>query len=603
MAPPIPPAASKEIEAVKSLVAKHFPVYDVRVTYDVVEFFVRVDMTTLDETFERMREEMGHQGYIPMISYDKGEHIVIVAKKPTTKYRSTYVNLALLIVTFLTMLLAGANDWAGYAGLDGSSLFSPDVLLMGMLTFTLPLMAILAVHELAHFFAARRRGIAASLPFFIPSFPPLGTFGAFISLRDPMPNKKTLLEVGIAGPLAGLAVAIPLAILGLYMTNLEAKPVPINIGSEGVMGVSFPMIYTWLEQILPIEGDYLLHPTAFAAWVGFLVTALNLLPAGQLDGGHVARALLGARAKYLSWVTAAALVGIGLIYFGWLLFAFLILALGARHPPPLNDLTPLDTKRKAVGIFAFVILVIAFVPVPISPINADFSFELEAEGDTNLTIQQGGYATMSVTVSNTGNAYNGINLYADAYPAGWNISFKPAGSEPSAYDDSLSILLNASETFTYDVRIVASPAAELSQNYNVSLAGVSLNNTGKMHLYLNLTVTGSVFTYSVLTPFADTSTDSWAQSTVLVENAGPADATIAIVPNALQPQFMDVVIVVGEVNSTEPVDLLVPAGGSATFTVEVFVSQYASTGEYVISVEIYLDGVFQKSMNLALNVV
>lgn len=602
MAPPIPPAASKEIEMVKSLVAKHFPVYDVRVTYDVVEFFVRVDMTTLDENFERMREEMGQQGYIPMISYEKGEHVVIVAKKPTAKYRSTYVNLALLIVTFLTMLLAGAYDWAGYAGLDGNSVFSPDVLLMGMLTFTLPLMAILAVHELAHFFAARRRRIAASLPFFIPSFPPLGTFGAFISLRDPMPNKKTLLEVGIAGPLAGLIVAIPLGILGLYMTNLEANPVPINIGSEGGMGVSFPMIYLWLEQLLPIEGDYLLHPTAFAAWVGFLVTALNLLPAGQLDGGHIARALLGARAKYLSWVTAAALVGIGLIYFGWLLFAFLILVLGARHPPPLNDLTPLDTKRKVLGIFAFVVLVIAFVPIPMTPINADYSFELQPQEDTNLTIQQGGYETISVIAENVGNAYNGINLYADVYPVGWNVSFKPAGSEPLAYDDSLSILLNASETFAYDVRIVASPAAELDQSYNVSLAGVSLNNSGKVHLYLNLTVTGSVFSYTPAS-FGDTPTDSWAQSVVMVENSGPVDATISIMPSALQPQFMDVVIVVGAVNSTEPVDLLVPAGGSAYFTVEVFVSQYASTGEYVISVEIYLDAVFQKSLDLPLNVV
>jgi uncharacterized membrane protein len=333
------------------------------------------------------------------------------------------------------------------------------------------------------------------------------------------------------------------------------------------------------------------------------VTALNLLPAGQLDGGHIARALLGAKAKYLSWVTAAALVGIGLIYLGWLLFAFLILALGARHPPPLNDLTPLDTKRKALGIFAFVVLVIAFVPIPMTPINADYSFELQSQGDTNLTIEQGGYETMSVIVENVGNAYNGINLYADAYPVGWNISFKPAGTEPFAYDDSLSILLNASETFTYDVRIVASPAAELDQLYNVSLAGVSLNNSGKMHLYLNLTVTGSVFNYSVLTSFGDAPTDSWAQCVVLVENSGPADAIISIVPSAIQPQFMDVVIVVGAVNSTELVDLLVPAGGSAIFTVEVFVSQYASTGEYVISVEMYLDGVFQKSMDLALNVV
>lgn len=603
MASPIPPAASKEIEAVKSLVAKHFPVYDVRVTYDVVEFFVRVDMTTLDENFERMREEMGQQGYIPMISYEKGEHVVIVAKKPQAKYKSNYVNLALLIVTFLTMLVAGASNWLGYAGLDGESMFSPDILLMGMLTFTLPLMAILAIHELGHFYAARRRKIAASLPFFIPSFPPLGTFGAFISLRDPIPNKKTLLEVGIAGPLAGLLVALPLSVLGLYLTNLEAMPVPANVGSEGVMGVSFPMIYTWLELFVPVEGDYLLHPTAFAAWVGFLVTALNLLPAGQLDGGHVARALLGSRAKYLSWVTAAALIGLGMFYYGWLLFAFLVLILGAKHPPPLNDLTPLDTKRKILGAFAFVVLIVAFVPIPMTPILADYSFELQPDEDTNITIQQGGFETLSVTVDNIGNAYNAINLYADAYPAGWNVSFKPAGSDPSAYAGGLSVLLNASEVYDYDVRIVASPSAELGQHYNVSLAGVSLNSTDKAHLYLNLTVTGSVFTYTIQSQFSDTSADSWVQSTVLVENGGPVDANITILADALQPQFMDVVVVVGEVNSSGPVDLVVPAGGSATFEVDVFVSEYAAIGEYVISVDVYFDGVFQKTIDLALNVV
>jgi len=129
------------------------------------------------------------------------------------------------------------------------------------------------------------------------------------------------------------------------------------------------MLYIWIQQLVPIEGDYLLHPTAFAAWVGFLVTALNLLPVGQLDGGHVARALLGAKTKYLSWVTAAILVALGFFYTGWLLFAFLILLLGARHPPPLNDITPLDTRRKVVGVLAFAILIVAFVPIPMTVVN------------------------------------------------------------------------------------------------------------------------------------------------------------------------------------------------------------------------------------------
>jgi hypothetical protein len=132
---------------------------------------------------------------------------------------------------------------------------------------------------------------------------------------------------------------------------------------------------------------------------------------------------------------------------------------------------------------------------------------------------------------------------------------------------------------------------------------VSLNDSTRAFLSLNLTVTGSVFTYTVLSPFSDTTTDSWAQSTVQVTSAGTEDATISIVPSAVQPQFMDVVVVAGAVNSTGTVDLLVPAGGSASFDVEVFVSQYASTGSYVITVEVYLDGVFQRSVDLTLNVV
>src|SRR5512136_936366 len=122
-------------------------------------------------------------------------------------------------------------------------------------------MAILGVHELGHYIAARKRGVAASLPFFIPSIPPLGTFGAFISLREPIPNKKTLLEIGVAGPLAGLALAIPLGILGLMLTNDGAKLAPENIPSGGALGLIFPLIYQGLEQLFPLKGDFILHPT------------------------------------------------------------------------------------------------------------------------------------------------------------------------------------------------------------------------------------------------------------------------------------------------------------------------------------------------------
>jgi Zn-dependent protease len=586
MAPPIPPEASKEIEFVKSLVARHFPVYDVRVSYDVVEFFCRIDDTTLEENFERLREDMAGHGFIPMIMYDKGEHIVTVAKKPTVKYRNVSVNLAMLVVTFLTMLLAGVLDWSGYAGVDSGAIFTVENLLMGMITFTLPLMAILGVHELAHFLVARRRGVAASLPFFIPSIPPLGTFGAFISLRDPIPNKKTLLDIGVAGPLAGLLVALPLGIIGLILTNSEAKLVPTNVGSEGVMGISFPLIYQALELFIPLRGEYLLHPTAFAAWVGFLVTALNLLPVGQLDGGHVARALLGARAKYLSWVTVAILVGIGMFYYGWLIFALLILFLGARHPPPLNDISPLDLKRKGLGVLTFAVLVIAFVPIPMTAVTADYSFELQPIGVTDATIALGGSHVFNVTVDNTGNALNEIAIADTTNVADWNAMFKLRSQDDSHYAEDMLLTLNSGENATMSVLVSTPPSAQYGQSYNITIKGAARNATFERTLSFNLTVTSPLFTFWVSTPTLTASPGSSIYASILVNNTGETEANVTL-DATVQPTYFDVFLISGALNTTGPMNLTVPAHGYVDVSVLILVSSSASPGERMLPISAY----------------
>ncbi len=586
MAPPIPPEASKEIEFVKSLVARRFPVYDVRVTYDVVEFFCRIDDTTLEENFERLREDMAGHGFIPMIMYDKGEHIVTVAKKPTVKYRSVSVNLAMLVVTFLTMLLAGLLDWPGYTAADSGAIFTVENLLMGMITFTLPLMAILGVHELAHFLVARRRGVAASLPFFIPSIPPLGTFGAFISLRDPIPNKKTLLEIGVAGPLAGLLVALPLGIIGLILTNSEARLVPTNVGSEGVMGISFPLIYQALELFIPLRGDYLLHPTAFAAWVGFLVTALNLLPAGQLDGGHVARALLGARAKYFSWVTVAILAGIGMFYYGWLIFALLILFLGARHPPPLNDISPLDLKRKGLGVLTFAVLIIAFVPIPMTAVTADYSFELQPIDVTDATIALGGSHVFNVTVDNTGNALNEIAIADVTNVADWNAMFKLRSQDDSHYAEDMLLSLNSGEIATMSVRVSTPPSAQYGQSQNVTIKGITRNDTVERTLSFNLTVTNPVFAFWVSTPTLTTSPGSSVYTSILVNNTGETEANITL-DATVQPTYLDVVLISGALNTTGPTNLTVPANGYVEVSVLILVSSSATPGARTLHISAY----------------
>ncbi len=589
MAPPIPPEASKEIEFVKGLVARYFPVYDVRVTYDVVQFFCRVDETTLEERFESMREDMTKQGYIPMIVYDKGEHIVTVAKKPEMKYRSIYVNLVMLVITFIAMLIAGAFNWSSYAGLPSNKVFGAEGLTYGLLYFTLPLMTILAVHELSHFVFARRRHVAASMPFFIPSIPPLGTFGAFISLRDPIPNRKTLLEIGVAGPIAGLLMTIPFAMAGLYLTNLEAKPVPEDIGQSGVVGIVFPLIYRGIEQLVPATGAYLLHPMAFAAWVGFLVTALNLLPVGQLDGGHVARALLGAKAKYLTWATVAALVGIGIFYFGWLLFAMFILFLGTRHPPPLNDISKLDKKRMGVGIAAFAILIVAFVPIPMVEIAADHSFTMEPTDGTSTTIAAGQSHMFELVVNNTGNTRSNIVFSLDSGPANWYTQFKRSDQTDSNYSQTFTTALLVNHNATVDV-LVHSDVATTVPKANVTVKAAAENSTFERFVTLSFNITAPELSYWVVNGYNITiARGAYGNATVQANNSGPDLNNVTFVETSTSPDI-HVVLFQTWPDASASLEVNITSGGNVTFYANVYVLSFASPGQVSVPIEVRYSG-------------
>ncbi len=606
MAPPIPPEASKEIEFIKGLVARHFPVYDVRVAYDVVEFFVHADAATLGQNFEQLREEMREHHYIPMIVYSKGEHIITVAKKPATRYRSTMVNLVMLIITLFSTILAGTLVWAGYDGVPSKDTFAPMTILMGAVTFTLPLMAILSVHELGHYFAARRRKIAASLPFFIPSIPPLGTFGAFISLRDPLPNKKTLMEVGAAGPLAGFLLTIPIGILGLMLTNEGAKLAPVNVPSGGITTLILPLFYSVLQSIVPLSGSYLVHPTAFAAWVGFLVTALNLLPVGQLDGGHIARALLGDRAKYLSWATVGALVVLGLTsaYLGWLLFAILIMLLGVRHPPPLNDITKLDLKSKVLGVATFAVLIVAFVPVPLMVVAPTYSMQTTSIGAMHATLAPGESHAFQVLANNTGNAYNNVEFSVDSAPFGWGVGFKQHSQNALAYASKCDVWLNASQNVSVDV-LVRSPAdALIGSNSTVTVKTTSLNDTSIVcKVAYNLTIGSPPFTVWVVNDGRTIVRGSWGNVTVQVNNTSPGASNITLdTSNALHPAFVTPVLVVGSRNSTGPLNLTVPGNGSATFYVHVLADNYASPGMTTVGVDVLCRGVRVQMIEIRIDV-
>ena len=568
MASSMPPDASKEIEMVRGLVARYFPVYDVKVDYDVVQFFCRIDETTLEDNFERLREEMSPHGYIPIVTYDKGEHVIMVGRKPPARYRSIYVNIAMLIVTFGTMMLAGVLDWASYADVPSDQVFSVDTILTGVLVFTLPLIAILGVHELGHYFMARRRKVAASLPFFIPSLPPLGTFGAFISLRDPIPNRKSLLEIGVAGPLAGLAVAIPIGILGLVLTNMEARPIPTDAGSAGLVQISFPAIYLWLEQLVPIQGEYLLHPTAFAAWVGFLVTALNLLPAGQLDGGHIARALLGQNAKYASWAAIAALIGLSFFYWSWLLFAMLILFLGAKHPPPLNDITKLDIRRKLVGVFAFIVLIVAFVPVPMSAVLTDASFEMTSLDGTDRVLVVGDSATFQFLVNNTGNSAVLLTFDMESAPDGWHVDFWESGP---TFSETYVMALNVSQETVLSARVTTN-SSQPAGDATAVIRGTSAAGTAEYSTSVTLTfhTTRPPLDFWVVDDGQEVAAGSSIIIHLQINNTGDADLVLNVGTWDWEP-YVEAVVPEGE--------LTVPAEGNLTVDIEIVTWSSAEPGD------------------------
>lgn len=450
-----------EIERVRGLVGRFFPIYDVRVRPEAIAFYVRVDPYTLDDRFEGLRTELKGGQYVPLLRYEGGEHVLYVHRNPPRKFRGPILNVILLIATLITTVWAGMLLWGGTYGRE-EEFFSLSTVYHGTVFFALPLLAILGTHEMAHFVLARKHNVAASLPFFIPApFTILGTFGALISMREPIPNKKALLDIGISGPLAGLAVAFPVTLLGLWLNALDPVFGGPNVGGGTI--VNLPLIYEFLLFFVPVPDQALLHPTAFAGWVGFLVTALNLLPAGQLDGGHVARALLGDRAKWLSYVAFVALMAIGIVFFfSWIIVALFVLFIGLRHPPPLNDLTKLQPGRKAVGFVVLVILVLSFHPIPLEQIPAQVAFEFrDAQNPAavvetaNVTLNASGMGSYGIRVSNTGNVRIAVGL---AFGTGilnlpeWDIVFVHQDSDRG---QNFSLTLDAGEVGLVFVRIAA----------------------------------------------------------------------------------------------------------------------------------------------------
>jgi len=279
-----------------------------------------------------------------------------------TRPRRLWLHTLLFLATVLTTLAAGAFQF-------GVNLFAEPWRLYQGYPFAVSILAILGSHEMSHFLTSRRRRLDVSLPYFLPGLPfppPLpGTFGALIRIRSPILDKRTLVEVGCSGPLMGILVAVPVLVVGLLLSPV--KTLPAGAG-EGIQ-LGEPLLFKFLCWLTlgPIgpNDHVIMHPVAFAGWLGMLITALNLLPVGQLDGGHVIYALFPSWHRRISITCLVMLVIFGILTWqGWLLWATILAVMGFRHPPPYCDWIPLDRRHKALGVLTIVVFLLTFTPMP-----------------------------------------------------------------------------------------------------------------------------------------------------------------------------------------------------------------------------------------------
>jgi len=293
------------------------------------------------------------------------------------------IHIILFVLTVITTFITGLTF--------GGSITSA-------VSFSAALLFILGSHEMGHYYYGRKYGVAITPPYFIPAPPfisPIGTFGAFIKIKSAISTKKALFDIGIAGPLAGIAATIPVLILGIKMSTI-VKVSEFESGGGLLLGT--PLLFSFFSEVffgpIPEGYDLFVHPVAFAGWVGLFVTALNLIPSGQLDGGHIVYALFSRRVHKFTSIAMIAILfifGIGtenllalatkymgddLPAFlsavpvfegwpGWVLWAALLTVMGTKHPPTVREETELDGRRKLLGALSLVIFIVCFTPVPI----------------------------------------------------------------------------------------------------------------------------------------------------------------------------------------------------------------------------------------------
>ncbi len=350
------------------------------------------------DAFDRLDPLFRQEGYTLLFREEDDQHVILgilgtIHPQPS----NPWINVGLFLLTIISMLFAGAQY-----GLEGPIEQSFTGVLNALLgniqngiIFTASLLGILTAHEFGHYFAARYHRTEVSLPYFIP-FPSLfGTMGAFIRLKEPPRNRRVLLDIGIAGPLAGLVLAIPVLLLGIALSDISSLPsspqaaagsvlegnsilylvakyvvtgelLPMPASYAGVPPALYWLRYLFTGLPMPFGGrDILMHPMAWAGWAGLLVTSLNLIPSGQLDGGHTIYVLFGSLASRLRPFLLILLLLMGFAWSGWYIWAVLIFVMGRTFAVPRDDITALDKRRRVLAYFGLVVFFLVFTPVPL----------------------------------------------------------------------------------------------------------------------------------------------------------------------------------------------------------------------------------------------
>lgn len=319
-----------------------------------------------------MSDERGgsdYAGYTTTLSASTWEPAV----EPRTRQSGPWIHILLFALTFVTTSFAGAF----HAGVNP---FEDWTLIRAGFPFAVTLLTILLCHEMGHYSLARYHQVDATLPYFIPA-PPfflIGTFGAFIRMKSPPPSRCALFDVGAAGPWAGVLVAIPAIAVGLRLSEIR----PAGLAEAGGLSLAEPALFSLLSHLtlgpLPPGMDVFLHPIALAGWIGLLVTFINLIPVGQLDGGHVAYALLGRRHRIVARAFFAVIVLLAITgWAGWFLWVVLLLVVGLDHPPTLDNWTPLDRRRRMASWMTALLFASTFMAQPITVSEPSPIFEGE----------------------------------------------------------------------------------------------------------------------------------------------------------------------------------------------------------------------------------